>query len=609
MEVDEEGEKDGEEEEEEEDEEDALGKLLMSSSSSSSSSSKSSAPMNNQSSEERVFLIGGGGDGVQLEWYQLANDDGSLGSPITVTLRDATRDATPLTSIAVQLLHDEGEDADTLPTMLVSTGKDQRVRVYQAHITHASRLVWTHAATTEKDTTVQGGGKVAFHTIQHQVGSGAVKRTSTLVTSSSKHQQPILICASRGRVRAHTLLTGDDDDAIVCAASYDDSVYGTPSLVYVSASGKVSMGSLPASAPALMPEDDDGDKEEASFSSGAIDYDSGALVRQTAYLAKDVVPLMVAPHTASNTTAVVVKRMVRCPSLEPETERSFGAWVGRTEVLLLHSQTWEQVGLFSDLEPDEVILCALTVELGTRSYVALGTGFQRGEGQLMRGRIILLDLTMEPEDGETMVLRVGVLAQMEQLPVTAMCAVAPNLLCTCQGNRIILYERVGERLVGRAFINAQVYVSSVASLGRSWIAYGDLVRGGISLLYWDGVLQTLTRVGREKVSAGSATTACEFMVKDGKSVSLVSATQGGDLCISRAQPTSIPRSSSLPAWFEPEGTVRGLTIDMVQQQERTHFAERIGLMTRIRPDLLLLTQQGGALFLVSSAATASASVV
>jgi hypothetical protein len=540
-------------------------------------------------------------------------------------LEEAKKTNARVTSLLVEWLHDEDEENAIhtgLPTLVARTN-DDRLWIYQAHIDHTTgSLCWVRINNSNIPPMLPGVGIIA---IQHQ-GGADMARTSMIITGNDSSPS-LLVCVSRGRVRVHVLRLREQEENHVsesmCVTSFTDE-HGAKSMALIEArTGQVSMGALPRSMCKVRA--NSGYHDE-------LDYDSSdAFVRQIVPLAGgvDVTPLMVAPHVESNTTAVVVKSAVRGISLEPETERSMGAWVTHTEVRLLHSQTWEQVGCFANLEPDEVVLCARTVSLGTRSYVALGTSFQRGEDYLTRGRIILLDLVLSdansdeeneqhaPEGEEaTKVLRVGVLTQLEQLPVTDMCAIAPNLLCTCQGSRIFLYERVGERLVGRAFIDAQVYISSVASLGRSWIVYGDVIHSGVTLLYWDSALQTLTRVGRETrpQSIDGGTTSCEFLIS-GTSVVLVVGDQTGDVRTLLVQPKShISNSSSSssnsshtqrslpPPWFEPEGTIRGMTFDLGNNDPQyQHLTDPVGHMTRVRDDLLLLTQHSGALVLVTPA--------
>jgi hypothetical protein len=328
-----------------------------------------------------------------------------------------------------------------------------------------------------------------------------------------------------------------------------------------------------------------------------MDYDSSSLLRRTVHLG--CTPLFVARHVPTSTTAVVVSRRVRVPSKELELERSPPVYGQRYEVLLFHSRSWE---------------------LHKQVYIALGTSVYQGEDLPCRGRIVLIDLyhALAPapaggdDDEQVALLKIKVYSQAEKLPVSVLAPMAPNMLVAAEGSRIILYSHTGSRLLGRAFIDCDLWVTSLSTL-HSFILYGDVSRGA-HLLYYDSTLQTLVQLGAsaEKFHV----TATEFLV-DGKQVSLVAADEQANLHMLKFTPNTTTHYSGARGahWPTPENThvlhrpassqgmaanpytstsmLGGLGYQLTLKND-FHVGEKVGHMIKLRlRNRLAMTTAGG----------------
>jgi len=287
-----------------------------------------------------------------------------------------------------------------------------------------------------------------------------------------------------------------------------------------------------------------------SLSPSCLDCDSTAFVQRTLHLG--VTPRFVQRHIPTGTYAVVVSRPVRLPSAEMESERTVPVYEDRYELLILDSNL-DIVARHADFEPHEVVLSMCCVRMNKRMYVALGTSSYQGEDHAGRGRIILIDLWYGI-GGTTQgkLLKLKVYSQAEKLPVQHVAPIS-NLLCSCQGSRIILYKHTEKQLHGCGFIDCNFYITSVSCI-NNYILYGD-VRKGLHLVYWDPTLKSMSHLGQSAESFHAI--ACDFLV-DHRALNLTVADEQGNVQIFRFQPNTVGAAASklqMAAYENPQLTL------------------------------------------------------
>ncbi|CAG8638902.1 15184_t:CDS:10, partial [Funneliformis caledonium] len=151
---------------------------------------------------------------------------------------------------------------------------------------------------------------------------------------------------------------------------------------------------------------------------------------------------------------------------------------------LISPVTWETVDSYGFLE-DEQILCIKCVNLqtkstssGRKSFIAVGTGFFRGEDVGMRGNVYIfeiIEVVPEPDNPQTNHKYKLLCHEEVKGSVTAICDVKGYLL-TCVGPKIFIRAfEDNDRLISVAFIDIQIYGNSVVSV-KDYILLGDVYK-------------------------------------------------------------------------------------------------------------------------------------
>ncbi|CAG8449548.1 6133_t:CDS:10 [Ambispora gerdemannii] len=151
---------------------------------------------------------------------------------------------------------------------------------------------------------------------------------------------------------------------------------------------------------------------------------------------------------------------------------------------LLSPVTWETVD-YHEFNEDEQGLCVKCVNLhtkstasGRKSFVAVGTGYFRGEDVGMRGTIYIFEIVEvvpEPDNPQTNHKYKMLCFEDTKGSVTAICDVNGYLL-TCVGPKIFIRAfEDNDRLISVAFIDIQIYVNSVVSI-KDFILVGDVYK-------------------------------------------------------------------------------------------------------------------------------------
>ncbi|KAJ3264692.1 Cleavage and polyadenylation specificity factor subunit 1, partial [Borealophlyctis nickersoniae] len=149
---------------------------------------------------------------------------------------------------------------------------------------------------------------------------------------------------------------------------------------------------------------------------------------------------------------------------------------------LVSPVTWETVDIIR-MEEHEHILAVQAVNLeskqtttGRKLFLAVGTGYVRGEDLATRGRILvydIIDVVPEPDNPQTNHKFKQLFVNEEKGPVTALCNVGGYLLAAI-GSKIIIHTfEDGESLTGVAFIDVNMYVHSVCAV-KNLILVSDI---------------------------------------------------------------------------------------------------------------------------------------
>ncbi|KAF9351531.1 Cleavage and polyadenylation specificity factor subunit 1 [Mortierella sp. AD094] len=137
---------------------------------------------------------------------------------------------------------------------------------------------------------------------------------------------------------------------------------------------------------------------------------------------------------------------------------------------LVSPVTWETVDRF-ELNEYEIVTSIETVSLessqdasGRKKFIAVGTSYIKGEDSAMRGTIYIfdiIDVVPEPDNPQTDHKLKLLHSEEVKGAVTAMAALSGYLL-TCVGTKVVVRSfEDNETLTGIAFIDVQIYVTSV----------------------------------------------------------------------------------------------------------------------------------------------------
>ncbi|CDH59136.1 cleavage and polyadenylation specificity factorsubunit 1 [Lichtheimia corymbifera JMRC:FSU:9682] len=167
-----------------------------------------------------------------------------------------------------------------------------------------------------------------------------------------------------------------------------------------------------------------------------------------------------------------------------EDERKEGDFlptVDKFSLLMVSPVTWETVDRveFNEYEQGLSLECAVLESKQTKSgkkhFIAVGTGYLRGEDTAMRGSIQIFDIievVPEPNNPQTNHRYKHLHTEEVKGAVTALCDVIGHLV-SCIGSKIIIWSfEDNESLVGVAFIDVQIYVTSISAI-KNFIVLGD----------------------------------------------------------------------------------------------------------------------------------------
>ncbi|KAI9279545.1 CPSF A subunit region-domain-containing protein [Sporodiniella umbellata] len=153
----------------------------------------------------------------------------------------------------------------------------------------------------------------------------------------------------------------------------------------------------------------------------------------------------------------------------------------RFSMVLVSPVTWEIVDKveFEEFEQCYSLECALLdskqTSTGRKYYMVVGIGGLKGEDTTMKGSIRIYDIievVPEPDNPQTNHKFKHILTEDVKGAVTAMCTVSGHL-AACIGSKVIVWSlEDDERLVGVAFIDVQIFVTSMSSI-KNFILIGD----------------------------------------------------------------------------------------------------------------------------------------
>ncbi|KAI8145123.1 CPSF A subunit region-domain-containing protein [Fennellomyces sp. T-0311] len=169
--------------------------------------------------------------------------------------------------------------------------------------------------------------------------------------------------------------------------------------------------------------------------------------------------------------------------LEDE-EREAGQFlpiVDQYSLIMISPVTWETVDRvdFQEYEQALSLHCSVLeskqTSTGKKHFMAVGTGYLRGEDTAMRGSIYIFDIievVPEPNNPQTNHRYKHLHTEDVKGAVTAMCDVSGHLV-SCIGSKVIIWSfEDNESLVGVAFIDVQIFVTSMSSI-KNFIVLGD----------------------------------------------------------------------------------------------------------------------------------------
>ncbi|KAF9903816.1 Cleavage and polyadenylation specificity factor subunit 1 [Linnemannia zychae] len=169
-----------------------------------------------------------------------------------------------------------------------------------------------------------------------------------------------------------------------------------------------------------------------------------------------------AANGAGAPASVAPKLKSSGPGFRPSSDRQ--------TLELVSPVTWETVDRYQ-LQEYEIVTSMETVSLestqdasGRKKFMAVGTSFIKGEDSTMRGTIYIfdiIDVVPEPDNPQTDHKLKLLYSEEVKGAVTAMAALSGYLL-TCVGTKVLVRSfEDNETLTGIAFIDVQIYVTSV----------------------------------------------------------------------------------------------------------------------------------------------------
>ncbi|ORY96617.1 CPSF A subunit region-domain-containing protein [Syncephalastrum racemosum] len=162
-------------------------------------------------------------------------------------------------------------------------------------------------------------------------------------------------------------------------------------------------------------------------------------------------------------------------------EGTFLPTVEQFSMIMISPVTWETVDKV-DFQEYEQGLSLFAAQLeskqtstGRKYFMAVGTGFLKGEDSAMRGSIHIFDIievVPEPDNPQTNHKFKQLHTEDVKGAVTTMCDASGHLV-SCIGSKVIIWSfEDNESLVGVAFIDVQIYVTSIRSI-KNFIVLGD----------------------------------------------------------------------------------------------------------------------------------------
>ncbi|KAJ8329492.1 mRNA cleavage and polyadenylation factor subunit [Batrachochytrium dendrobatidis] len=150
----------------------------------------------------------------------------------------------------------------------------------------------------------------------------------------------------------------------------------------------------------------------------------------------------------------------------------YEATVDRYKIELVSSVTWETVDSI-ELSEAETVMALEAVDLssketisGKKLYLAIGTGYSRGEDLSSRGKLHLYDVievVPDPNNPQTNRKFKHVDSEDDRSPFSAICTVNDYLLAAI-GPKIIMYQLEDGEITGVAFLDVNVFVTSLSSV-------------------------------------------------------------------------------------------------------------------------------------------------
>lgn len=164
------------------------------------------------------------------------------------------------------------------------------------------------------------------------------------------------------------------------------------------------------------------------------------------------------------------------------------------------------------------------------SLLAVGTGYQEGEDESCKGRVIIFDLepqelSMSATNDETLYKLNPLCSKDLKGPVSAVAQLEGYLIVSV-GPKLYVYffDWKNKQLVPASFFDAQFYVISMNTI-KNYIIYGDMLKG-VHFMRWREKGHRLTLLGKDyrHLTAGGSVTElyCTEYLVEGDNLGLVS---------------------------------------------------------------------------------------
>ncbi|GJE96309.1 CPSF A subunit region-domain-containing protein [Phanerochaete sordida] len=153
---------------------------------------------------------------------------------------------------------------------------------------------------------------------------------------------------------------------------------------------------------------------------------------------------------------------------------------------LISPDTWTTMDGY-EFAQNEFVTCmecvtleTLSTETGTKDFIAVSTTINRGEDLAVKGAVYIfevVEVVPDPEMGQKRWYRLRLHCRDEAKgPVTALCGM-DNYLVSSMGQKIFVRALdLDERLVGVAFLDVSVYVTSLRAV-KNLLVIGDALKG------------------------------------------------------------------------------------------------------------------------------------